>query len=1202
MTFNWLANRLVWGDLLVKGADFNAVIQAKKDRNQGFVFRDEEKSSMKKQIFKKALASLLAAVMLAALMPGTGAAGSSTVFAEGEEPETSGQAGIGVSWAYADGVLTISGNGKMFDWNSYNMGDDPTPYAHLLSDIRTVIIKNGVTRVGDDSFRGCSNLASVSIPTSVTSLGRYAFAGCTSLKSIEIPDTVTLIEWEAFEDCTGLTTIEIPSSVKTIDDQVFRDCTGLTSITLHEGLNRLGETSGRVFSGCTSLKSIYIPASVTAIGESPFEGCTNLTGIRVNSDNLTYDSRENCNAIIESDTNELIAGCKTTVIPDGVFGIKKYAFYLNKGLTSIEIPSSVDTIGEYAFDNCTNLAAVELSSGLITIERYAFDGCKSLEKIEIPSSVTSIGDGAFEFCAALKSITLPESLEEISSRLASESGVTSIKIPSGVTAIGEYAFEGCPNLKSVEIPLSVTQMGCRAFAECDNLTDVYYEGSEDDWNCISYNGKHWDDQWYEWNWPGDGMTMHYNSSMSGGGDDEEIPGKGFRIPEDTNAFRHNEKQFFWGEEKNGSDLNPYEFYLFNRTYRSENRVYYYPSKDMYYALTDPWTSVETSYTYSMSDVFFYRLINGLSRAEKEEMKNQMNSKWEGSCHGIAVTMALASQGVNTDEINILKTYHQSGAPKDNRGLRDAINFYQLSQSVSWGVDTHQTWSPERMQPFYREEMNLGVFLKEFVKESLRASRVHKPFVFSFSVSANKDLEEGYGHAIVVFGAQEKADNKYEIELYDENAAADPEKAKVPITCYVDLTANTIEFEDAIGTTIDNSNYAGFGYIGIDDLYGRVALNQGGSGHSSGGGRHDSFLTINSGSQYTIINDRGEYLKSDGAQFTGSMTVNDADMIAKGGGDTVRLYVDPYESLSVDDMSSEFEISGEIGDEYYTASVEGADSVTISDGMINITGDDYTFEAGTSAGVENEDLYKISAQAHGSVQLNAENGVISVNSEQPLSDTVITTLGDNTTDYQETTSDTQSITINTADGGNDIEIVPAAQTDIANCSVTIDPSEIEYDGYAWEPWVYVYYGTRELVNGTDFTVEFADNVNAGTARVIVTGRGDFTGTTEATFTITKAANKITKVTASKKIKYAKLKKKTQTFKIAATVKGKAKKTFKLKTVPKKAKKYIKVSSAGKVTVRKGLKKGTYKIKVQITAAATSNYKKTTATKTIKVIVK
>ncbi len=146
------------------------------------------------------------------------------------------------------------------------------------------------------------------------------------------------------------------------------------------------------------------------------------------------------------------------------------------------------------------------------------------------------------------------------------------------------------------------------------------------------------------------------------------------------------------------------------------------------------------------------------------------------------------------------------------------------------------------------------------------------------------------------------------------------------------------------------------------------------------------------------------------------------------------------------------------------------------------------------------------------------------------------------------------------------------------------------------------GGKKLVVGTDYAVSYGANKNAGTGTVKITGKGSYTGSITTKFTIAKAKNKFTKVTKKKVLKAAKIAKKNQTFKIAAKVKAKAKKTYKLVSVSKKAKQYVSVTKAGKVTVKKGLPKGAYKVKVRITAGATKNYKKTTVAKVVTLVVK
>ena len=333
--------------------------------------------------------------------------------------------------------------------------------SNTYQDGQGVITFDGpVKSIGEEAFLHCSSLTSITIPNSVTSIGQYAFEYCSSLTSITIPNSVTSIGVEAFLGCSSLTSINvdinnpnyssvdgvlfnkdkttliqypignsrseytIPNSVTSIGEWAFFYCSSLTSVTIPNSVTSIGSDA---FSYCYSLTSITIPNSVTSIGYSAFSGCYALTSMIVENGNTTYDSREGCNAIIETETNTLIAGCQNTVIPNSVKSIGNYAFFGCESLTSFTIPNSVTSIG-YS----------------------AFSGCYSLTSITIPNSVTSIGEGAFFYCSSLTSITIPE----------------------GVTSIGRYAFTYCYSITSITIPYSVTSIGDSAFYFCSDLTSI----------------------------------------------------------------------------------------------------------------------------------------------------------------------------------------------------------------------------------------------------------------------------------------------------------------------------------------------------------------------------------------------------------------------------------------------------------------------------------------------------------------------------------------------------------------------------------------------------------------------------------------------------------------------------------------------------------------------------------------------------------
>ena len=429
--------------------------------------------------------------------------------------QRSGKCGTNADYTLdSNGVLTISGTGYTYDYDTWD--DDCAPWLdrEWEDEILKIVIEPGITDIGEELFYGCQDAVSVSIPSTVTKIGANAFYNCNSLTSVTIASGVKTIDKQAFYRCSSLTSVTLPSSVTTIKSEAFA-FTGLTSFTVSAGITNIDPTT---FNHCGSLSklavnssnanfsvdtkgvlfdknkttlliapkglsgSYTVPSTVTTIGANAFYTCTKLTGISISS---------KVTAIGNSAFYQCYALTSVTT-PSSVKTIGDYAFGVCDALSSVTM-NGVTSIGASAFYQCYNLTSVSMNSGVKTIGAQAFYRCEKLGNITFPGTVESIGTSAITNTAYYTN--LPEGIIYLGSVLYgvkgscpsdvivkagtlgiadnafSSSYITSVSLPSGLKNIGIRAFY-VTNITSISIPSTVTYIGKEAFYMCSKLSSV----------------------------------------------------------------------------------------------------------------------------------------------------------------------------------------------------------------------------------------------------------------------------------------------------------------------------------------------------------------------------------------------------------------------------------------------------------------------------------------------------------------------------------------------------------------------------------------------------------------------------------------------------------------------------------------------------------------------------------------------------------
>ncbi len=398
-----------------------------------------------------------------------------------------GKCGDNVYWDFdkTTGKLVLNGTGDTYDYEDL----DSVFYGNKF--IKTVIISNEITSVGDNLFFDCSELISISIPESVETIGIGAFYHCVKLTSIEITKGVKTIDDFAFGFCSNLKLVNMEYGLKKIGVQSFRGCVELENIELPNSVEYIDEDA---FAGC-KFNSVNIPDELRYLSSSAFT-CINFTFNK----NKNYSTDKN-GVLYNYDKSTIVKFPENSqltnyVMPDTVKTVGKNSFARTKNLKSITFSQKLEIIESGAFEFC-NIDNVVLPNSLKYIGGRAFSYCENLKKIDIPYGVKYIGDYAFDSCINLIYITIPETVDYFFDNLfdtafynnksnwengmlyigshlikADKSLTGKVYIKEGTKTISEQCFIECQNITDIFMPDSIVCIGTWAFRDCTSLKNI----------------------------------------------------------------------------------------------------------------------------------------------------------------------------------------------------------------------------------------------------------------------------------------------------------------------------------------------------------------------------------------------------------------------------------------------------------------------------------------------------------------------------------------------------------------------------------------------------------------------------------------------------------------------------------------------------------------------------------------------------------